>query len=84
MVTTFIAALLAIVSYHDHPSRRGLALAGIVSFDKNITKTINATIKALDEKLSTQLNAIMHHPDFRASVTCVFPRTRISHAPARA
>jgi len=31
MVTTFIAALLAIVSYHDHPSRRGLALAGIVS-----------------------------------------------------
>jgi type VI secretion system protein ImpC len=41
------------------------ALAGIVSFDKNITKTINATIKALDEKLSTQLNAIMHHPNFQ-------------------
>src|SRR5690349_15273841 len=41
------------------------ALAGIVSFDKNITKTINATIKALDEKLSTQLNAVMHHPDFQ-------------------
>ena len=41
------------------------ALAGIVSFDKNITKTINATIKALDEQLSTQLNAIMHHPDFQ-------------------
>ena len=41
------------------------ALAGIVSFDKNITKTINATIKAIDEKLSTQLNAIMHHPDFQ-------------------
>src|SRR6516165_1125301 len=41
------------------------ALAGIVSFDKNITKTINATIKALDEKLSTQLAAVMHHPDFQ-------------------
>jgi type VI secretion system protein ImpC len=41
------------------------ALAGIVSFDKNVTKTINATIKAIDEKLSTQLNAIMHHPDFQ-------------------
>ena len=41
------------------------ALAGIVSFDKNITKTINATIKAIDEKLSTQLNAVMHHPDFQ-------------------
>ena len=41
------------------------ALAGIVSFDKNVTKTINATIKAIDEKLSTQLNAVMHHPDFQ-------------------
>src|SRR6516225_7553871 len=41
------------------------ALAGVVSFDKNVTKTINATIKALDEKLSTQLCAVMHHPDFQ-------------------
>jgi type VI secretion system protein ImpC len=41
------------------------ALAGIVSFDKNVTKTINATIKALDEKLSAQLSAVMHHPDFQ-------------------
>src|SRR5271157_1756239 len=41
------------------------ALAGVVSFDKNVTKTINATIKAIDEKLSTQLAAIMHHPDFQ-------------------
>src|SRR5208283_5407436 len=40
------------------------ALAGVVSFDKNITKTINATITAIDEKLSTQLAAIMHHPNF--------------------
>jgi len=41
------------------------ALAGVVSFDKNVTKTINATIKAIDEKLSTQLAAIMHHPDLQ-------------------
>src|SRR5271157_469776 len=41
------------------------ALAGVVSFDKNVTKTITATIKAIDEKLSTQLAAIMHHPDFQ-------------------
>jgi len=41
------------------------ALAGVVSFDKNVTKTITATIKAIDEKLSTQLNAVMHHADFQ-------------------
>jgi type VI secretion system protein ImpC len=41
------------------------ALAGVVKYDKNVTKTINAAIKSLDEKLSTQLAAIMHHPDFQ-------------------
>ena len=41
------------------------ALAGVVTFDKNVTKTINATIKAIDEKLSAQLAAVMHHPDFQ-------------------
>jgi type VI secretion system protein ImpC len=41
------------------------ALSGVVSFDKNVTKTINATIKAIDDKLSTQLAAIMHHSDFQ-------------------
>jgi type VI secretion system protein ImpC len=41
------------------------SLAGILTFDKNVTKTINATIKAIDEKLSTQLSAVMHHPDFQ-------------------
>src|SRR5208337_1811044 len=41
------------------------SLAGVVSFDKNVTKTITATIKAIDEKLSTQLAAIMHHPDLQ-------------------
>src|SRR5438552_17347497 len=41
------------------------ALAGVVQYDKNVTKTINAAIKALDEKLSTQLAAVLHHPDFQ-------------------
>jgi type VI secretion system protein ImpC len=41
------------------------ATKGVVSFDKNVTKTINAAIKAIDEKLSTQLAAILHHPDFQ-------------------
>jgi type VI secretion system protein ImpC len=41
------------------------SLAGTLTFDKNVTKTINATIKAIDEKLSAQLSAVMHHPDFQ-------------------
>jgi type VI secretion system protein ImpC len=41
------------------------SLAGTLTFDKNVTKTINATIKAIDEKLSVQLGAVMHHPDFQ-------------------
>ena len=41
------------------------ALIGTVSWDKNVTKTIKATIKAIDEKMSEQLAAIMHHPDFQ-------------------
>lgn len=41
------------------------AMAGTITYDKNITKTINATIKAIDKKLSEQLAAVMHHPDFQ-------------------
>ena len=41
------------------------ALKGTVTWDKNVTKTINAGIKAIDEALSKQLAAIMHHPDFQ-------------------
>ena len=40
------------------------ALAGTVKFDKNLTETINKAITAIDEKLSTQLAAIMHHEEF--------------------
>ncbi len=42
------------------------ALAGTVTFDKNLTRTIDQAIAAIDRKLSDQLNAIMHHPKFSA------------------
>lgn len=41
------------------------AMQGVVSWDKNYDKTIKSAIKALDEKISTQLAAVMHHPDFQ-------------------
>ncbi|HWK67662.1 MAG TPA: type VI secretion system contractile sheath large subunit [Rhizobiaceae bacterium] len=41
------------------------ALAGTVTFSKNLTQTFNKAIAAIDEKLSKQLSAIMHHPDFQ-------------------
>jgi type VI secretion system protein ImpC len=40
------------------------ALSGTVTFDKNLTRTIDRAIAAIDHKLSTQLNAIMHDPKF--------------------
>ena len=40
------------------------ALKGTVTYDKNITVTINKAIKALDSAVSKQLNAVMHHQDF--------------------
>ena len=40
------------------------ALAGTVSFDRNLTKTINKAIAEIDQKLSAQLNAIMHDEKF--------------------
>jgi len=40
------------------------SLAGTVTFDKNLTRTIDKAIKAIDEKLSKQLAAIMHHEKF--------------------
>jgi type VI secretion system protein ImpC len=41
------------------------ALSGTVSYSRNLSQTISNAIQAIDEKLSTQLNAIMHHPDFQ-------------------
>jgi type VI secretion system protein ImpC len=40
-------------------------LKGVVRVDKNVTKTIKSAMKALDETLSKQLAAIMHHPKFQ-------------------
>jgi type VI secretion system protein ImpC len=40
------------------------ALKGTVTWSKNVNQTIEAGIKALDEALTKQLNAIMHHPAF--------------------
>ena len=40
------------------------ALSGTVTFDKNLTRTFDRAIAAIDRKMSTQLNAIMHDPKF--------------------
>lgn len=40
------------------------AMAGTVVFDKNMTRTFDRAIAAIDRKLSEQLNAIMHDPKF--------------------
>jgi type VI secretion system protein ImpC len=40
------------------------SLAGTITFDKNLTRTIDKAIKSIDEKMSKQLAAIMHHEKF--------------------
>ncbi len=40
------------------------ALSGTVTFDKNLGRTFDRAIAAIDRKVSEQLNAIMHHPRF--------------------
>jgi type VI secretion system protein ImpC len=40
------------------------ALSGTVTFDRNLTRTFDRAIAAIDRKLSAQLNAIMHDPKF--------------------
>lgn len=40
------------------------ALAGTVTFDKNLTRTIDRAIAEIDRKMSAQLNAILHHEKF--------------------
>lgn len=40
------------------------ASSGVVSFDRNLTRTIEKAVWALDEALSKQLNAIIHDPRF--------------------
>ncbi len=40
------------------------ALRGTVTFDRNLTKTLTEAIKGIDQRLSKQLAAIMHAPQF--------------------
>lgn len=40
------------------------AMAGTVTFDKNLSRTFDKAVAAIDRKLSDQLNAIMHDPKF--------------------
>ena len=40
------------------------ALKGTVVYDRNLIVTLNKAIDAIDAKVSEQLAAIMHHPDF--------------------
>lgn len=41
------------------------ALQGVVSWDKNLTVTINKAIAAIDEMMSKQLSAVMHNDKFQ-------------------
>src|SRR5690242_17175722 len=40
------------------------ALAGTLTFDRNLSRSFDRAIALIDEKLSAQLNEIMHHPRF--------------------
>ena len=40
------------------------ALSGTVTYSRNLTVTLNAAMASLDKKLSEQLAAVMHHPEF--------------------
>ena len=42
------------------------AMAGTVTFDRNLSRTFERAIASIDRKLSEQLNAIMHNPKFTA------------------
>ena len=41
------------------------AMTGTVTFDKDVTRTINQAIARLDQVMSKQLSAVMHHPAFQ-------------------
>ena len=40
------------------------ALVGTITFDRNLPRTIDKAIAAIDAKLSAQLNEVIHHPRF--------------------
>ena len=41
------------------------AMKGVVTFDKNLTVTLNKAVAAIDQQMSRQLAAVMHHEKFR-------------------
>ncbi len=41
------------------------ALKGTVSYDKNVSRTFEAAIAAIDAQISKQVNQILHHPKFQ-------------------
>jgi type VI secretion system protein ImpC len=41
------------------------ALKGTVTYSKDVTRTLNLGIAAIDEAISKQLSAVMHHADFQ-------------------
>jgi len=41
------------------------ALKGTVTYSKNVTQTIKQAMAGLDQELSKQLAAVLHHPDFQ-------------------
>jgi type VI secretion system protein ImpC len=41
------------------------ALKGTVTFDKDVTRTLNAGVAALDQVISKQLAAVIHQPEFQ-------------------
>lgn len=40
------------------------ALVGTITFDRNLPRTIDKAIQAIDARLSAQLNEVIHHPRF--------------------
>jgi type VI secretion system protein ImpC len=43
----------------------GAAMAGTLVWDKSVTRTIRQAIKQIDERMSQQLAAVMHHEQFQ-------------------
>ena len=41
------------------------AMKGTVTWDKSLSNTVQQAIKKLDEALSKQLAAVLHHPDLQ-------------------
>jgi len=54
------------------------ALSGAITWDKNLTVTINKAIKAIDEKMSKQVTAILHDKKFQKLEGSWRPRLRQS------